>query len=616
MAGRRRGAMVGRWFVVVVVAGWGVLSGAVPAQAHASLVQATPSPVSVVSSAPVRARLTFDEVVSVSPGGVGLTGPGGERLKTRAELDPADAQSVLVVLPSRLGAGTYTLTWNVLSIDGHPVGGAFRFAVLRESTPLTAPVATAGAGPSVWAAVGRALAAGGALAMVGLVAFPTVVVRRMRRRLRARTAAGTAALVESLIERRLPRLAAVGAGVAVLGTAMVLVDTAARSTGGSVGGILVDPASFLITLFTRTGGLLVARILLLAAAGGVLLVAARTVAAPGPAGAPDSAPTRAGPGLRLAAALGLGTAGLLTFSLSSHAAAAKTDRWLAIGMDGVHLLASALWIGGLLALALAGLPVARQLGGRDSGVVGEIAGTLSFGFSVVALLAMVAVLTTGGYAALVQVSGLDDLGQTSWGTELTAKVALWVTVLLIASFNSVAFIPRLADRSAAGTQRLAAAGDLGSAVRLELVLAAGLVVAAALMSATAQPSQYPGRAAGTTLARVPAAARTAAATGTARGYSVEVQVRRSGTGSASATVFTLGLNTGLNTEGTPADAPSVAGVLRGPDGVDRSFGLTRQGSGRWVSDRLAVTPGRYRLTARFDQPKDPVVVPIDVTVPT
>lgn len=593
---------------------------AAPAQAHANLIRADPAPTTILADPPQQVRLSFTEVVSVLPAGIRVNGPDSRRIGTQAQRDPQDAQAVVIDLPQGLKDGTYTVTWNVLSIDGHAIGGVYRFAIGAPSSSLTAPVQAPGTGPSTLGIAGRVLAAAGALSLVGLLAFPWLVVRRVRDRLARGTSAVTAARVEAEVTRRLPRTVAWCALVAVLGTLLVLLDTAARLTGQSVGAVLTDPLGFLITLFNRTGALLTARVLLLAAAGGAVLVPTRFFAPVEPepvavgagragprpaAGQPDAGRAAFAPDDRspqLAAALGFGLAGLLTFSLSSHAAAATTDRWLAIGFDAVHLLASALWIGGLIALARMALPAARDVGGEDPDQVGEIAGTLSYGFSVVAQLAMVAVLTTGAYAALVQVTGLDDLGQTSWGTELTAKIALWVTVILIAAFNSVKFVPRLADRSAGGAQRLAAAGDLRSAVRLELVLAGGLLVAASLMSATAQPSQVPGR-------TVAGAARTATSSGTAAGITVQVKVSRTGQGTAAATVLDIGL-----TGDAAVTTTSAVGVLRGPDGVDRAFGLSPSGRGRWTSARLALAPGSYRVTTRLDGPQQ-VAVPVDVKVP-
>lgn len=590
----------------------GTALAAGPAQAHANLIKADPAPTSIVAEAPDQVRLTFTEVVSVLPAGIRVNGPDGRRIGTRADRDPTDAQAVVIDLPRGLKDGTYTVTWNVLSIDGHAIGGVYRFAIGAPSSSLTAPLPAASTGPSKLGTVGRVLAAAGALALVGLVAFPWLVVRRVRDRLARGTSPEVAVRVEREVSARLPRTVARCALVAVTGTVLVLLDTSARLTGQTVGAVLTDPLGFLITLFNRTGALLTARVLLLAAAGAVVLVPTRFFAPvdqPVPAGAGRvrpaagaAAPAADDRSPQLAASLGFGLAGLLTFSLSSHAAAATTDRWLAIGFDAVHLLASALWIGGLIALALMALPTARDVGDDDPDLVGEIAGTLSYGFSVVAQLAMVAVLTTGSYAALVQVTGLDDLSQTSWGTELTAKVALWVTVVLIAAVNAGKLVPRLADRTAGGARRLAAAGDLRSAVRLELVLAAGLLVAASLMSATAQPSQVPGR-------TVAGAARTASSSGTAAGVTVEVKVSRTGEGTAAATVLDIGL-----TGDAAVTTTSAVGVLRGPDGVDRAFGLSPSGRGRWTSARLALAPGSYRVTTRLDGPQQ-VAVPVDVKVP-
>lgn len=610
MGGRtaRLGRAAALLLLGLLTLGLGLLAGAAPAQAHANLIRADPAPATVVPTAPAQVRLSFTEVVSVLPAGIRVNGPDGRRLGSQADRDPADAQAVVIDLPRGLKDGTYTVTWNVLSIDGHAIGGVYRFAVGAPSSSLTAPLPAATTGPSTLGITGRVLAAAGALSLVGLVAFPWLVVRRVRGRLVRATSAGVADRVEREIDARLPRTVAWCALVAVAGTFLVLLDTASRLTGQSAIATLSDPLGFLITLFNRTGALLTARVLLLAAAGAAVLVPTRffAPAEPVPTGR-GAASSAADPGpedrsAQLAAALGFGLAGLLTFSLSSHAAAATTDRWLAIAFDAVHLLASAVWIGGLIALARMALPAARRVGGEDDDTVGEIAAALSFGFSVVAQLAMAAVLTTGAYAALVQVTGLDDLSGTSWGTELTAKIALFVTVLLIAGFNAARLVPRLADRTAGGARRLAAAGDLRSAVRLELVLAAGLLVAASLMSATAQPSQVPGR-------PVAGAPRTASATGTAAGVTVEVKVSRTGRGSATATVLDIGL-----TGDAAVTTTSAVGVLRGPDGVERAFGLSTTGRGRWTSAGLLLSPGEYRVTTRLDGPQ-PVAVPVDVTVP-
>ena len=39
-------------------------------------------------------------------------------------LDPADGKIVVVTLPDRLAAGHYTVTWSVVSSDGHKAAGS------------------------------------------------------------------------------------------------------------------------------------------------------------------------------------------------------------------------------------------------------------------------------------------------------------------------------------------------------------------------------------------------------------------------------------------------------------------------------------------------------------
>lgn len=298
----------------------------------------------------------------------------------------------------------------------------------------------------------------------------------------------------------------------------------------------------------------------------------------------------------------------MTFSLSSHAAAVPVDQTIAIGFDVLHLVAAALWAGGLLGLALGGIPGARTVGGSNRRDVGDAAGALSGSFSVAAQLAMLAVLTTGGYLALVQVSALEELTETSWGVALTIKVALFVTLLMFASANAITFVPRLAQRAAKAKQRLVAADELRSAVRLELLGAGALIAVAAVMSATAPPASV--AAASTAIAAQNT--RQQSSTGSAAGYRTEVVVTRSGRGPSAATVFRVS----LTTQGTRASSPLADALLRGTSGVARGLSLQLVGEGEWVSDRLAVEPGRYRFTARFQRAGATVSIPVDVRVPS
>ncbi|CAM5735628.1 copper resistance protein CopC [Mycolicibacterium aubagnense] len=115
--------------------------------------------------------------------------------------------------------------------------------------------------------------------------------------------------------------------------------------------------------------------------------------------------TRAG----TAAFLVIATALAVSVAASGHAAAGP-DPWLATTVTTVHLLAMALWVGGLGVLALVVLPARRT---------DELQRWSRVAFGCVA-----AVLLSGEYQAWRQVSPIESLWSTGYGMALCAKVFL------------------------------------------------------------------------------------------------------------------------------------------------------------------------------------------------
>ncbi len=589
---RRSRAAVRRLAVagtLALVAFGGVLWAAAPASAHANLVSSNPAAGTVVQEAPAEVRLRFSEPVEVARDALVVIAPDGQPLPDlHATTDPEDRTSVVAKLPSELASGTYRVRYRILSIDGHVVPGEIRFGLRDSSAPLTSGPGGGGAA-SVASVVPRAIAAGGALTLAGLLSYALVIVAVARRGLPEQV--GTVLSGETMVRLRFPVL--VTLTCALVGSLFTAIETVTATTGD------LRPADLGVLLTgTRTGVLVTARLVLLLLAGSLFVWAGRR----GPGDQPRPDP-------RLAVGLLAATLALLTFALSGHSAAAGADRGVAITFDGLHLAAVALWIGGLLGLAVVGIPSARAAGAGHPRVTGEVAAALARSFSSAAQLAMLAVLTTGGYLALLQVSTLRELTATTWGQALTVKVALWVTVLLVATLNAVTIVPRMADRAARRHQRWAAGEALASAARLELLGGLVLVVVASLMAASPPPSTVaaaPGFEATTAVERTSTNATTSGA-----GYDVRVRSTRVVTGGVAAVVFRVR----LTTEGTPASSPAADAVLRGADGVDRTLSLSLVGAGVWISDRLTVEPGRYRLAPRFVRAGDEVVLPVRVRVP-
>ncbi|WP_422769826.1 copper resistance CopC family protein [Plantactinospora sp. WMMC1484] len=165
-----------------------------PATAHAQLLSSAPRADSTVTAQLAEITLTFNELVRGDFSTVVVTGPDGTR-HDAGEPRAADKQVHLPVSPLR--SGDYRVAYRVVSADGHPVQGQFRFTVAlpaaEEPTtvPETASTSPSDADPAESPSVAVADEDAGSgtglwwIAAAGLgaafVAAGLVVVRRQRR---------------------------------------------------------------------------------------------------------------------------------------------------------------------------------------------------------------------------------------------------------------------------------------------------------------------------------------------------------------------------------------------------------------------------------------------------
>jgi len=113
--------------LLVVVAGALALPAA--AWAHAVLVRTSPLPSSVVNRPPPLVLLTYSEAVEPRFAVVSVTNAAGHQQIAGPPRRSATDPTTLVVPLHRLSQGWYLVYWRVISVDGHPVRGAFTFAV-------------------------------------------------------------------------------------------------------------------------------------------------------------------------------------------------------------------------------------------------------------------------------------------------------------------------------------------------------------------------------------------------------------------------------------------------------------------------------------------------------
>jgi len=104
-----------------------VMSG-VAASAHAHLQKSSPADGSVITTSPSSLVLNFSEAARLTALSIQKDSEPPQNLKP---LPTTAAQQITVPLPP-LMPGTYSVSWRVLSDDGHVVSGALHFTVAAD----------------------------------------------------------------------------------------------------------------------------------------------------------------------------------------------------------------------------------------------------------------------------------------------------------------------------------------------------------------------------------------------------------------------------------------------------------------------------------------------------
>jgi copper transport protein len=448
------------WLALGLVALAGLIAPAA-ALAHADVVavERRPDAVRLVLSAPVETAFLRLEARTAA----------GRLVSGAARRDPRDPRAIVAPLSA---PGAATITWRVLSQDGHPGGESLR-ADGAATIPGAAPVRD-DSGPLP--VLARLLVLLGPVVLLGLVALSAGVVapavlgggvsapgerREAAEAFRAR--AGTA-LARASAGWWIAWWSLVAVGAAGLVLLPVALLRGLRAGPGDLGTLLGD---------TRAGTAWWIQVGALAAAVLAALVIRPRGASP-PAGAGR------------AVALGLPPAVALTAIAWAGHASTGADRTANVVIDALHGLATAAWLGGLVGLAVLAIPATRALGAEDRLRLG--AGVV-VRFSALALGAVGVLVVTGVYRALAELGTPADLVDTAYGRALLVKLGLFAAMLGMGAYNRMVVHPRL-ERAALGlseTDRGAGAA-LRVSVRAELVLAAALMVSVAVLVSLSPPA--------------------------------------------------------------------------------------------------------------------------------
>jgi copper transport protein len=434
---------------------------AVPAVAwsHAALFRTVPAASVVVNTPPKVVSLVFSEAVEPRFAIVSVTDAGAQQLAAGpAHRSPTNPDQLDVPL-HQMPEGWYLVVWRVISVDGHPVRGAYTFAVGPNPGPapqfVIPNLSETAATPSLVAARWVALLA--MLAAIGLFVFRAIIARPLIARV-----AGTNLRAVSVAFWAVLVLALVAVPVYVL---LATAQFALRSFW-SIGALV---PLMRVSAFGRGYLDLELVLALFAIAAGAALWLDR----------PQQAKRSVASLLAFWGALLAGGAALVAPGSAGHAAQ-TSPRAVALTLDALHVGAVALWIGGLVGLLVLwrSLAADRRVAGL-SVVVPR--------FSNVAFVSVLTLIGSGIWASILHLPTLASLWQTSYGKTIILKVLILLAAMLLASVNLLRTKPRLQAAVEQPDAGPGAAVLLRRLVGAEVLLVAGAVLAAALLSSLPPP---------------------------------------------------------------------------------------------------------------------------------
>ncbi len=134
----------------LTAAGVVLVAVAPAALAHATPLFSFPAADSAVPVSPKAITLTFNQAVTLAGTPVTLTGAGGSKIALGPAREGSGRSIVTVPVTSRMPDGVYTVSWQVISSDGDPVGAQFRFAVGPAPASLGSAPAAQPSAPGQW----------------------------------------------------------------------------------------------------------------------------------------------------------------------------------------------------------------------------------------------------------------------------------------------------------------------------------------------------------------------------------------------------------------------------------------------------------------------------------
>ncbi|MGH2971188.1 MAG: copper resistance protein CopC [Gaiellaceae bacterium] len=443
-----------RLAIAVAVAG---IALAVPAaaSAHAYLIKTVPAASVILNSAPSSVQLTYDEAVEPRFAIVSVTDVAAKSETTGPVTRSPSNPDTLVVPLKHVGEGWYLVYWRAISVDGHPVQGAFTFAVGPNAGPAPqfAVPHIAGSATSTPLVIMKWLAFLTMMAAIGLLVLRALIAQPLVRR------------VEGTTLRSLDIAFATAAVLGLIAIPAYLEEATAIDSLRSFWAFGAIVPLWRVTAFGRGYVDVELCFALFCGAAAVAIWTDR----------PERPHRPTAALLALAGAL-LGAAATLLVPGTVGHAGQTSPRSVAVLLDWLHLISGSIWIGGLLGLLVLwrSLSVAK----RTAGLLVCVPR-----FSNTAFVAVMVLLGTGVGASVLHLPVLSALWLTSYGKVIMIKAGILLAAMVLASVNLLRTKPGLSR----GEVAEASARLLRRLVAGEAVLVAGAILAAAILSSLAPP---------------------------------------------------------------------------------------------------------------------------------
>lgn len=367
------------------------------AYGHATIVKTEPANGQQVESAPSEVTIHYSEGVQLAD--ISVSGSNGDKISQMSQINSADNRIVKIPL-NEIGDGVYTVSWQVLSVDGHTTNDNFFFIVGNEVlsrdifleiySPSQVSYNISFEEPFLrWLTLSS---------LVVLVGMPISMILAIQQDTR-----------NQILDKKrtfLRNLLVCGAVViAISATLLAIKQMSSVYTSTSLENFVTFTSSLL-------GISWIAKLVLTFALIGILLSTKSWK-------------------IWIGSAIAIGIMTQLTISLTSHSASIIGGA-IPFVTDFVHLFASSIWIGGVFLLAVITIPVMGSQNERFSR--NNIVTTIKR-FSILAASSITILAITGLVMTSWHVPGFDSMFLTVYGTALSIKIILLVAAIAIGTVN-------------------------------------------------------------------------------------------------------------------------------------------------------------------------------------